>query len=143
MSLFATHQVPISRADHCGPRRPTSPTDTCNVSQEQLVWALVGIFAQIAGMTTPLTCAQVEALAANYQCLERRQQLPALIALAAQILAQGGVVPPPTPGFGQQIFAGNWNGFPNVPTLVPPVAAAIAFDVSDGSVWNWWNNGWH
>jgi hypothetical protein len=139
MNTFPSRVVSLREADCRPPRRPRSPQDTCHASPDQLLWALVNIFAQIAGMATPLSCEAVQALAANYMCLERQQQLPALIALAAQIAANGTN----PPGFGQQIFEGAYGSYPTPPNFTPTVPAAIAFSTNDGSVWNWYSGSWH
>lgn len=92
------------------------------------MWALVNIFAQIAGMTTPLSCEAVQALAANYTCLARSQQLPALIALAAQIAANG--INPPVP---PTLFSGI-----GAPAFTPPGPTAEYWDVTIPSAPNEW-----
>jgi hypothetical protein len=44
-------------------------------------------------------------------------------------------------GGGQYVFEGNYGG--GVPTDSPTVSAAIAFDTSTGTQWNWYSNAWH
>ena len=56
--------------------------------QTLLMSALVGIFARIAGVN--LDCPTLSTLAAQYACLERQNQLPALIYLATLIATNGG-----------------------------------------------------
>ena len=98
---------------------------------------LIGLFVKLTGMT--FTCASLEALAAPYACIQRDQQLLVLIALAAAMQpGQGG-----GPGFGQQVFYGAYGGYPNQPNFTPSVPAAVTFDQTDGSVWNWYNGAWH
>jgi hypothetical protein len=99
--------------------------------------ALVYIFGTLAGMQ--LTCDQLEAAAATYACLPRATQLPALIYLASQIIANGG-----TGGGGAtQVFSGNYGGYPNLPPFSPTVSAAIAIDTVDGNQTQWYNGSWH
>lgn len=95
--------------------------------------ALVAIFAQIGGIT--VTCQTLQTLAAQFNCLPPSSQLPALIYLATQILANG-------PG-STQVFSGPFGGV--TPNFTPSVSTALLVDTTipnDFAFWAWANNTW-
>lgn len=100
---------------------------------------LIGLFQQIAGVN--YTCAQLSALAAQYACMPRALQLPALIYLATLIVANG-----PSGGGGGSILSGI--GPPQIQgeaIASPPVANAIYSDItipSSPNVYIWANGQW-
>lgn len=116
------------------------------LTRQQQMGALISIFAKIAGIT--VNCSTLEVLAAEYNCLPPQAQLPALIYLATQILANGGgggggtgdvvlfssgglgTPPPFTPTI-------NTTAYPGVTT------GAMATDTSTGQQWNYYPGvGW-
>ena len=60
--------------------------------------------------------------------------LPVLIYLFCQIASTGV-------GGGGGVIAGNYAGVQ--PNFTPTTTAAIAFDTSNGTQWNWYNNQWN
>lgn len=113
--------------------------------------ALIYVFN---AMGPNLSCEQIEEGAQTMACLERQEQLPALIFLAAQILftaaigpqgpqgATGGPGPAGPPG-PVLTFSGNYGG--NPPPFTPAVAAgqlAIAYDNSTNQPWYWVLGAW-
>jgi hypothetical protein len=97
--------------------------------------ALVYLFGKIAGVTN---CNDILAGAQTMTCLDRQQQLPALIWLALQILnAGGGMGPPGPPGPAGPVLSisGNYGGLqPPLPSLSPG-QLAVAQDTSTGQLW--------
>ena len=87
---------------------------------------LIALFAKIAGVT--MDCPTLESLAAQYNCLPRQNQLPALIYLATQILA---AVPPP-----------DYINYAGPPTQNPPAVQNIVVDVN-GQQWQYFGNQWN
>jgi hypothetical protein len=88
---------------------------------------LIALFAQIAGVT--VTCASLEALAAQFNCLPRQTQLPALIYLATQIV-QNGAAPPLVDSI----------PYPGPPTVAPGVVVnnvALLSVVVDSNYQQW------
>lgn len=107
-------------------------TSCGNRSWEMAV--LIALFAQIAGVT--VTCQSLQTLAAQYNCLQSQQQLPALIYLASQIIANQA---PAGAGF---VFQGQ--GSP-VGVITPSSSAAVYFDntvPTEPAMWSWSNNTW-
>ena len=99
--------------------------------------ALVYLFGKIAGVTN---CNDILAGAQTMTCLDRQQQLPALIWLALQILNAGGGMGPPGPPGPASVFSGAYGGSP--PNFTPTSSGAIAFDTDTGQMWSWYNNQW-
>lgn len=87
---------------------------------------LIALFAKLAGMT--IDCPTLEANAAQYACLPRQTQLPALIWLANAIFTGGGI--------GGFVYGGDWGG--NPPPFNPPSQSAAARDTNTGNLW-WWD----
>jgi hypothetical protein len=93
---------------------------------------LIGLFAKIAGVT--MDCPTLNAMAQQYACVPRQNQLPVLIGLANIMLIGGG------PGGG--VYAGNYGGFP--PPFTPGTPSAIATDTSGNNrQWVWLNGNWN
>jgi hypothetical protein len=99
-------------------------------SREQQMCALVAIFVKIAGV--PMTCSALENLAAQYSCVDRSLQLPALLALAEQILAKG------IGGIG----APDYIDYAGPPLVNPPALQNIVVDVN-GKQWQFFQNTWN
>ena len=117
--------------------------ECCLPSQNIQMAALVYLFGKLAGVTD---CPTIAAGAAQYSCLSRQDQLPALIFLATQILAKATMgTPGPT---GPQGPAGangpagplvmyNLNFSGQLPNFIPPVMSgqlAINYDPSSGQL---------
>jgi hypothetical protein len=100
----------------------TAKTDSG--AQSLLMSVLVAQFAQLANMS--ISCEALEAAAAQYGCLSRQAQLPALIYLVTQITA---TVPP------------DYIDYPGPPTVNPPALQNIVVDVN-GQQWQFFNNAW-
>src|ERR1019366_2437233 len=95
---------------------------------------LIAIFAQLAGIPN-VTCTQLQAMAAPFACLQRQQQLPALIALASQIISL-------VPSGGGFVFSGI--GSP-VGVVFPAVPSAVYVDNTNPNqvgFWNWNGTNW-
>jgi hypothetical protein len=119
--------------------------ERCLPGQDLQMAALVFLFAKIAGVTD---CNSIAAGAQTVSCLTRQQQLPALIWLASQILANIPVIatgpqgPAGAPG-PVLTFSGNYGG--NPPPFTPTVSAgqlAIAYDSSTNQPWFFVNGAW-
>jgi hypothetical protein len=76
--------------------------------------------------------------AACFNCMSPGQLKLAMVQLLCEILSSGG-------GGGggglQYVFANNYAG--GTPTDTPIASAAIGFDTSNGTQWNWYNSAWH
>lgn len=110
----------------------------CLPTRDLQMGALIALFVKLTGQ--PMTCAALESLAAQYACVERTLQLPALIALAVQILANGGGG---GGGFGQQVFGGI-----GPPTITPPASIPWAVYIDDTlptsqGFWLWDGTSWN
>jgi hypothetical protein len=118
--------------------------ECCLPGQNIQMAALVFLFGKLAGVTD---CPTIAAGAAQYSCLSRQEQLPALIFLATQILAnlptiatgpQGpaganGAAGAPGPVL---TFSGNYAGI--APPFTPTLAVgqmAFAYDTSTNTPW--------
>lgn len=104
----------------------------CDQSLEMA--ALIAVFSRLANL--PVDCATLNANAAAFACIERQNQLPALIYLATQI------VPPIIPANGGFTFSGL--GSP-VGVVFPQTPAAQYLDYTNPNfpvVWYWSNNVW-
>jgi hypothetical protein len=99
--------------------------------------ALVYLFGKIAGVTN---CNDILAGAQTITCLDRQQQLPAIIWLALQILNAGGGMGPPGPMGPASVFSGAYGG--SAPPFTPSTGAAIAFDTGTGQMWSFYNSQW-
>jgi hypothetical protein len=115
------------------------------LTQSEQMGVLISLFAQIANVQ--LTCQSLQALAAQYACLPPQSQLPALIYLASQIVAQGGT------GTGAgEVVTFNSGGLGTPPPFTPQInptsfagvsTGAIATDASTGQQWNYFPSiGW-
>lgn len=140
---------------HCRTQLPVTLTPqqqlACNarkwkgLTQSDQMGVLISLFAQIADVQ--LTCQNLQTLAAQYACLPPQSQLPALIYLAAQILAEGGGV-----GIGAgEVVTFSSGGVGTPPPFTPVVSAtqfagvstgALATDSSTGQQWNYINGAW-
>ena len=103
-------------------------------NQTQMMAALVAVFAQIAGIS--VNCATLQTLAAQYNCLPRQAQLPALIYLASQIVA--AQIVPAGSGFA---FQGIGN-----PSFTPSQPVAFYVDntiPAQPAFWNWNGTSWN
>src|SRR5271165_1703705 len=101
-------------------------------SQTSEMACLIAIFAQIAGIS--VTCAELQSLAAQFNCLQRQTQLPALIYLATQIIANQ---PPAGAGFVFPAYGGN------PPAFTPSTAAARGVGQNTGRQWQWIDGTWN
>lgn len=81
------------------------------------------------------TCNISSLIAANpcFMELSEKQQWVVIAALLCQFSGGGGG--------GGGVFAGNYAG--GQPNFTPTTTAAIAFDTSNGTQWNWYNNQWN
>ena len=103
-------------------------------SQTSEMACLIAIFAQIAGIS--VTCAELQSLSAQFNCLQRQTQLPALIYLAQQIVANQ----PPLGAGWIMNFTSNGTGAP--PAFTPQSGAGMAYDTSTGIEWTYNGTGW-
>ena len=92
---------------------------------------LIYILARIAGVTDIPT---LMAASACYDCIPVGYRKAVQIYLENLILSGGGTG-------GQEVFSGNYAG--GVPTDVPTGAQAVAFDTSNGTLWEYYSGSWH
>lgn len=91
------------------------------------------LLQELAGNT--MTPSELTEAAACYdRCIPKGQQ-PAVIIYLLDQLAGGGA------GGAQYAFEGNYGG--GVPTDIPTVSAAVAFDTSTGTEWHWYSGQWN
>jgi len=92
---------------------------------------LISLFAQIAGMSTPLnTNALMAGAVCIEQCIPPGMRLPVLISLAQQILATGGV----GAGAGQSCLVGIAGS--GSPSAAAPCPVSLAVN-EIGQLWFW------
>ena len=92
--------------------------------------AIIYYLGQLTGVSTD--CATLQAGAAQYACIPRQDQLPAMIYMLAQLLSGNTV--------GGFVFAGNYGG--NQPPFSPTTAGAVAIDSITGRQWQWSGGAW-
>ena len=96
---------------------------------------VIALLAELTGQT--MTCDQLKANAAEFNCLSPNAQLPAVIYLLSQIVSSQ--IAPSGAGY---VFEFSSSGSGSPPPFTPTTPAAIATDISTGQQWNWYNGVW-
>lgn len=93
---------------------------------------MIYLLGRIAGVTDITTLMSASAC---YNCIPAGYQTALQIYLLNSILSGGGS------GGTQEVFSGNYAG--GSPTDVPTGAQAVAFDTSNGTLWEFYSGVWH